>query len=70
MNTASSSEDDDPLREARAYNRSIYFMVATPYLLFGAISFGVYRGYRKARRRALTALLPPAAELTENRDPG
>ena len=33
MNTASGSEASDPLQEARAYNRSIYLMVAMPYLL-------------------------------------
>jgi hypothetical protein len=49
MNTTSSSEDDDPLREPRAYNNSIYLMVATPYILLGIISFKVYRGFRKAR---------------------
>ncbi len=53
MNTTSSgSEDDDPLREARAYNQSIYFMVAMPYLLLGAVSFAVYRGIKAAQKKA------------------
>jgi hypothetical protein len=43
MNTASSSEDSDPLREARAYNQSIYIMVAMPYLLLGTVGLLIYR---------------------------
>lgn len=50
MNTASSSEDDDPLREARAYNQSIYLMVAMPYLLLGAVGFMIYRGVKAAQK--------------------
>ena len=52
MNTSSSSEDDDPLREARAYNQSIYLMVAMPYLLLGTVGFVVYRGIRAAQKKA------------------
>jgi hypothetical protein len=51
MNTTSGSEGDDPLQEARAYNRSIYLMVSMPYLLLGAIGFAVYRGMRTAGKR-------------------
>jgi hypothetical protein len=47
MNTSSSEDGDDPLREARAYNQSIYFMVAMPYLLLGAVGFKVYWEFRK-----------------------
>lgn len=43
-------EDDDPLREARAYNRSIYLMVGMPYALVGLCGFAGYRLYRSARR--------------------
>jgi hypothetical protein len=50
MNTTSSSEDDDPLREARAYNNSIYLMVSMPYLLLGTVGILVYRGIRTAQR--------------------
>lgn len=50
MNTSSSSEDDDPLREARAYNRSIYVMVAMPYLLLGTVGFLIYRGIKSAQK--------------------
>jgi hypothetical protein len=47
MNTASGSEADDPLQEARAYNNSIYVMVSMPYLLLGTIGFLIYRGVKK-----------------------
>jgi hypothetical protein len=50
MNTASSSEADDPLQEARAYNHSIYLMVAMPYLLLGTVGVMVYRGMKSAKR--------------------
>ncbi len=66
MNTSSSSEDDDPLREARAYNQSIYLMVAMPYLLLGTAGFVVYRGIKAAQKKAPTRLL---SEITdEDRD--
>jgi hypothetical protein len=47
MNTASSSEDGDPLQEARAYNQSIYIMVAMPYVLLGTVGVLIYRGIQK-----------------------
>jgi hypothetical protein len=53
MNTSSGSGDDDPLKEARAYNQSIYLMVAMPYLLLGAIAFKVYRGYKTQEQKQL-----------------
>ena len=40
-------EGDDPYREARAYNQSIYLMVSMPYLLLGGVGFMVYRGFKK-----------------------
>jgi hypothetical protein len=39
--------DTDPMREASAYNNSIYLMVSAPYLLLGAFGFYVYRGLKK-----------------------
>jgi hypothetical protein len=54
---ASGQEDDDPLRESRAYNQSIYLFVATPYVLLGAFGLLVYRGMRKAP----AAAAPPHA---------
>lgn len=39
-------EDDDPMREARAYNRSILFMVSVPYALLGGLGLLMWRSYR------------------------
>ena len=36
-------DGDDPLREARAYNRSIYLMLAVPYTIVGLAGFYCYR---------------------------
>jgi hypothetical protein len=65
MNTASSSGDDDPLREARAYNDSIYLMAAAPYLLLGTIGLMIYRGHRAAQKKQRRSdnLLDDGAEL-------
>jgi hypothetical protein len=72
MNTSSSSEDDDPLREARAYNQSIYFMVGMPYLLLGTVGFMVYRGIKAAEKRTKARLLsetvPERDHLLDDRD--
>ena len=65
MNTASSSEDDDPLREARSYNQSIYLMVAMPYLLLGTVGLLIYRGIRAARKTTQAGWL---SQLTEGPD--
>lgn len=43
--------EDDPFRESRAYNYSIYFMLAVPYSLLGGGGFVAYRMYRSARKR-------------------
>jgi hypothetical protein len=40
---SSGPEDDDPLREAKAYNASIYLMVTMPYALLGGLGFLIYR---------------------------
>jgi len=50
-----SSGEDDPLREAKAYNWSIYFMLAVPYGLLGTFGFVGYRLYRSAHRPATSA---------------
>lgn len=44
------SGEDDPLREAKAYNWSIYLMLAVPYGLLGTFGFMSYRMYRAAHR--------------------
>ena len=48
----SPSPDDDPLAEARGYNRSIYLMVSVPYLLLLSVGLLIYRSYRVGRRTA------------------
>ena len=53
-NSSALEDGDDPLREAKAYNRSIYLMLAVPYTIAGV--FGVYC-YRHLRGRGL--ILPP-----------
>ncbi len=57
MNTSSSSGDNDPQREARAYNHSIYIMVAMPYLLVGTVGLLIYRGIRAAQKTNQAASL-------------
>jgi hypothetical protein len=44
--------EDDELRIGRAYNQSIYLMVAMPYLLLGGVGFLVYRGLRQRAQLA------------------
>jgi len=72
MNT-SGSEGDDPLQEARAYNQSIYLMVAMPYLLLGTVGFMIFRTIKRQNAAAgyaasadLESLSPPATGLTED----
>ena len=40
---ATAQQDDDPLAEAKAYNRSIYLMIGVPYTLFTVGGFYCYR---------------------------
>src|SRR5579883_702194 len=49
----SGADEDDALREARAYNNSIYLMAGMPYLMLGGVGYWVYRGLR--RHNALTS---------------
>ena len=48
---------DDPLAEAKAYNRSIYFMIGVPYTIFAV--GGVYC-YRHLRDRHTVATKRPS----------
>jgi hypothetical protein len=48
---AGDDDGDDPFRESRAYNQSIYLMAFMPYLLFGGLGVAIYRGARAADRR-------------------
>jgi hypothetical protein len=43
---SSGQEGDDPLQEAKAYNSSIYLMLAVPYGLLGGFGWFVYRGLK------------------------
>jgi hypothetical protein len=47
---AAGSDDDDPLRDARAYNDSTLFMVAVPYGLLAFCGIGLFVLYRKKLR--------------------
>ncbi len=47
------------MREARAYNQSIYLMVTMPYFLLGVVSFMIYRSFKNAARAQATAGLDP-----------
>jgi hypothetical protein len=61
MNTTASGPDgDDPMKEARAYNQSIYFMVSMPYLLLGTFGAVFYWKNKMAHRAKET--LPFAGE--------
>jgi hypothetical protein len=46
---SSADENEDPLAEARAYNRSIYLMIGVPYTLVGFGAFYCYRHLRHQR---------------------
>jgi hypothetical protein len=43
------ADEDEQMRESRAYNNSIYLMAGMPYLLLSMVGFGIYRGIRKQR---------------------
>ncbi len=47
MPSSSGAEETDQMREAEAYNNSIYLMVGTPYLLLAGVGFGVYRNLKR-----------------------
>jgi hypothetical protein len=47
--SASGQEEDDPLREAKAYNSSIYLMLAVPYAILGGFGWFVYRGLKSTQ---------------------
>ena len=47
MQQTSGAEEIDQMREAQAYNTSIYLMVGMPYLMLSVLGFVVYRGLRQ-----------------------
>lgn len=53
MAAPSGLEDDDPHREAKAYNASIYLMLSMPYFLLGSFGLAIYRGVKKAQKKAI-----------------
>jgi hypothetical protein len=55
--------DEDPLLEARAYNRSVLFMVAVPYTLLAAGGIAAFCLHRSGRKKAL-AELPPGQTVS------
>jgi hypothetical protein len=58
--STSDADEDDAMRESRAYNNSIYLLAGMPYLLLGVVGFGVYRYSRKkSSRDNLTAAARP-----------
>src|SRR5262245_19036605 len=58
---ASSAEEEDQARLARAYNNSILLMVGVPYLLVGAVGFLIYR---QARLKGALDPTSPARPLS------
>jgi len=61
---SSGQEGDDPLQEAKAYNLSIYLMLAVPYGLLGGLGWFVYRGL-KANQQALEESSPAPSDSGE-----
>jgi hypothetical protein len=47
MTSSGAEDEEDPLKEAKAYNSSILFMVVVPYLMLGTAGFLVYRGLNR-----------------------
>jgi hypothetical protein len=45
-NSAGVADSDDPLAEARAWNRSIYFMIGVPYTMFAIGGFYCWKHLR------------------------
>lgn len=58
--------DDDPLREARAINRSILLMVAVPYALLAACGLGLYSLYRTKKQLESAAAQGSSTSLNSN----
>lgn len=50
LESTSGGEEDDPMREAKAYSASIYLMAGMPYLLLGGLGGMFYHSVKSARR--------------------
>jgi hypothetical protein len=46
----SGAEEQDQMRESRAWNNSILLMMAAPYVLATLVGFGIWRGLRQRAR--------------------
>ena len=62
--SGSEEYDTDPMREASAYNNSIYLMLGVPYLAVATVGFMIYRHLRvraawQQRLLESTRPLPP-----------
>jgi hypothetical protein len=62
VSATSGAEEEDAMRESRAYNNSIYLMAGMPYLMLGGISYWVYRGLRRHALAEQQAAWEPTAE--------
>jgi hypothetical protein len=62
VSATSGAEEEDAMRESRAYNNSIYLMAGMPYLMLGGFSYWVYRGLRRRALAEQAALSEPTAE--------
>lgn len=58
---SSGAEYEDQMREAAAFNHSIYLMVSMPYLLLGVVGVAIYRAHRQ-HAPVLPPSSPPPAE--------
>jgi hypothetical protein len=54
------------MREARAYNYSIYVMIGVPYLVFGGLAVYFYRCCKAADRRNAALLAGLNSPLPES----
>lgn len=63
----SGAEDDDPQREARAYNANIYLMVSAPYVLLAFFCLLIYRGFKKIQRAEAARAAADSAALPGGR---
>jgi hypothetical protein len=66
---APGSGDDDPQREARAYNENIYLMVAAPYALLAGFGFVIYRGCKKIHAAEQAKLDAIEGQALASREP-
>jgi heme/copper-type cytochrome/quinol oxidase subunit 2 len=59
-NQSRTSADEDTLREARAYNNSILFMLAVPYACLGVLGLLFYRAVKVEQAKQLRSCIATA----------